>query len=125
MIEVASTGGSPARDVTFLRSVPANLVVFGGIQLGLPFDVSVTVAIIFTLTPLVIGSLGSLLLFWLRSNDWMALLTSVVLANFATAAFVDIAFNNPVLIVFNNLMFLLMFFWFLVFPNGKLIPRWS
>jgi hypothetical protein len=102
-------GSSPARGITFLPG-PASQVVFGGIQLGLPFDFSVTMAILFVLIPLVIGAMGSLLLYWLRSNDWMSLLTAMVSANFATATFGDIQFTNPVIIIFTNLMSLLMFF---------------
>jgi len=73
-------GSLPARDITFLPG-PANQVVFGGIQLGLSFDVSVIMAILFVLIPLVIGVMGSMLLYRLRSNDWMTLLTAMVLAN--------------------------------------------
>jgi len=117
-------GSAPARDITFLPG-PASTVVFGGIQLGLPFDASVTLAFLLILIPLVVGAVSSLLLYSLRSNDWMALLTAIVLATFTTGNFGDFPFTNPVIIIFTNLMFLLVFFWFLVFPNGKLMPRWS
>ena len=114
-------GSSPARDVTFLRNEPASYVVFGAIQSGLPFDVSVTLAFLFILIPVMIGALGSLLLYWLRSSDWMALLTATVLAFFI----IPDPSANPVIIIFSNLLGFLLFLWFLLFPNGKLTPRWS
>jgi signal transduction histidine kinase len=117
-------GNSPARDITFLRG-PKSRVVFGGTQLGLPFDASVTLAFLFTLIPLVVGAVGALLLYWLRSNDWMALFTAMLLANFGTAAGSEFPPSNPVILIFNNFMFFLTSFWILVFPNGKLMPRWS
>lgn len=117
-------GNSPARDITFLRG-PASEVVFGGVQLGLPLGASVMVAFLFTLVPLIVGAMGSLLLYFLRSNDWMALFTAMVLANFSSVASSEFPPSNPVIIIFNRLMLFLTFFWILVFPNGRLLPRWS
>jgi len=117
-------GISPARDITFLRG-PASQVVFGGIQLGLPFDTSVKLAFLFTLIPLVVGIVGALILFFLRSNDLMVLFTAIVLANFGAAAPGEFPPSNPNILIFSRLMLFLTFFWILVFPNGKLMPRWS
>jgi len=113
-------GSSPAHDVTFLRG-PKSYAVFGGIQLGLPFDASVTLLFIFALIPVMIGAVGSLLLYWLRSNDWMALLTATVFASMAVPAFS----TNPVIFIFTGLTNSFAFFWLFLFPNGKLTPRWS
>lgn len=117
------SGSSPARDITFVRNDPADDVVYGGIQLGLSFDLSVTLAFVLILIPLLIGAVGSLLLFWLRSNDWMALLTATVLAFFTIPPISHS--TKPSIIIWYNLLGFLMFSWFLLFPNGKLIPRWS
>jgi hypothetical protein len=117
-------GNSPARDITFLRSNPANEAVYGGIQLGLSFDVSVTLAFLFILIPMMIGAVGSLFLYWLRSNDWMALLTVMLLAYFATGTSGDFQPTNPIIIIFTKLLSVLALFWFFIFPNGKLMPRW-
>ena len=119
------SGSSPARDITWLRNVPGDWRVFGGIQLGLPFDVSVTLVFLFTLIPMVVGAVGALLLYWLRSNDWMALFTAMVLANFGIAASGIYTSSNPVIMIFNRSILFPTFFWILVFPNGKLMPRWS
>ena len=116
------SGSSPARDFTFLRSRPANDVVYGGIQLGLPFDVSVTLAFLFILIPLMIGALSSLLLYWLRSKDWMALLTAIALTAFTIPT---IPSTNQVISVFYSFMGLILLSWLILFPNGKLVPRWS
>jgi len=118
-------GSSPARDITVIRNLPASYEVYGGIQLGLPFDASVLLAFLLILGPLVVGAVGALLLYFLRSNDWMALFTAIVLANLGTAAGGEFSSSNPVILIFNRLMLFLTFFWILVFPNGKLMPRWS
>ena len=118
------SGSSPARDITFLRDDPANEAVFSAMQVGLSFDASVTLAFFFiSLIPLLVCGVGSLLLFWLRSNDWMALLTATVLANLAMPSFINL--TSPVVNIFGPLMFLIIFSWILLFPNGKLLPRWS
>lgn len=114
-------GTAPARDITFLRE-PANEVVFGAIQLGLTADSGSTLAFLFILIPVLIGVPGSLILYWLRSDDWMALFTATVVAYFAVPVF---PLTNPVVILFNAIMSFFIFFWFILFPNGKLIPRWS
>jgi signal transduction histidine kinase len=48
-----------------------------------------------------------------------------VLANFGIAASGIYTSSNPVIIIFNRSIFFPTFFWILVFPNGKLLPRWS
>ena len=115
-------GAAPAREMTFLRSGPADEVVYGGIQLGLSFDASVSLAFVFLLIPVMIGVVGSLLLYGLRSNDWMALLTATVLAYFVVPVFPT---TDPAIIIFSSLLSFVLFLWFLLFPNGKLTPRWS
>jgi len=116
------SGSSAARDITFLRNDTSNDVVYGGLQLGLPFDLSVTMAFLFIVVPMMIGGVGSLVLFWMRSNDWMALLTTTVLANLAIPVFPS---TNPLIIIFWNLTNFFVYSWIILFPNGKLIPRWS
>jgi signal transduction histidine kinase len=74
---------------------------------------------------MVVGAVGALLLYWLRSNDWMALFTAMVLANSGIAASGIYTSSNPVIIIFNRSILFPTFFWILVFPNGKLLPRWS
>lgn len=116
------TGNSPARDITFVRDDPANEVVYGGIQLGLPFDTSVTLAFLFLLIPTLVAGSAALVIYFLRSNDWMALLTALALTGLSIPTF---PVTNPVLSALQAIIGLLAFFWFILFPNGRLVPRWS
>ena len=74
-----------------------------------------------------------LLLFFLRSDDWMALLVSLFLIVFSGATFSSDLLNyavgaypqlGPVMIGLNMLGELLVTAFFLLFPNGRLVPRW-
>jgi serine/threonine-protein kinase len=116
-------GSSAAREITFVREIPASWDVYGGIQLGLPFDVSVTLAFLAIIICLIISVVGSLLLYLLRSDDWMTLLTTIVLTSFV----IPYVFqpSDPVTVIFINVLNFLAILWFLIFPNGKLTPRWS
>jgi hypothetical protein len=115
-------GSSPARDVTFLRGGPANAIVFGGIQLGLPFDVSANLAFLFILIPTIVAGCAALVIYFSRSNDWMALLTAIVIAGLSVPIF---PITNPVLSILQALIGILAFLWFILFPHGRLVPRWS
>jgi hypothetical protein len=58
------SGSLPAREFTFLRDDPANQTVFSVMQVGLSLDASVTLSFVFiSIIPLLIGGVGSLLLF--------------------------------------------------------------
>jgi hypothetical protein len=115
------SGTAPVRDLTFLRE-PENEVTYGGTLLGLTFDRSTTLTFLFILIPTIVAALASLMICWLRSDDWMALLTAVVLSGLAMPVFPS---TNPAVIILSTLTAMLAFSWFLLFPNGKLIPRWS
>jgi hypothetical protein len=115
-------GSSPSRDVTFPRGGPANEIVFGGIQLGLPFDVSANLAFLFILIPTIVAGCAALIIYFSRSNDWMALLTAIVIAGLSVPIF---PITNPVLSILQALIGILAFLWFILFPNGRLAPRWS
>jgi hypothetical protein len=77
-------------------------------------------------------SIGTLI-FLLRRNDWMAMLVSLMLIVFSSATFISgafsaAAFEYPILSVpialLSILGELLIAAFFLLFPNGRPIPRW-
>jgi hypothetical protein len=69
------------------------------------------------------------LIFWRKSNDWLALLVSLMLvlqgANTTTISSETMPFVWQVLVVFLAwIAFDLLFLVFCLFPNGRFVPRW-
>jgi hypothetical protein len=87
-----------------------------------------TIAFIPALVWMVVG----MVLFWRRSDDWMALLTSLLLiywgASFATGVgnFVP---STPIwqfsYSLIQTLVQALLFLFFCLFPNGRFVPNWA
>lgn len=115
-------GNEPARQVTFERK-PADFTVYAGMMSGLSVKTSTTLSLLTVLLPLILGSIAALIICWLRSDNWMAVLTAVMLATFATATLPGI--TNPFVVILRVLTVPLIFAWILLFPNGKFAPRWS
>jgi len=111
------SGSALEREVTFVRDFPTSWEVYGGIQLGLPFDLSVTLHFLRIIISLMIGTLGALILYLLRSNDWMALLTATSLVSLAVTSFAPPS-TNLTTIIFINLLTFLGILWLVLFPNG-------
>ena len=109
----------PIREVTFLRK-PHDEIIWGGMLLGLTQETSTILALLFVLVPIIIGGIAALLLCSLKSDDWMALLTGIILTTLS-----EIPSTNPYIVIFRELMRSLAFAWLILFPNGKLAPRWS
>lgn len=71
----------------------------------------------------------AVLIFWRKSNDWMALLVSLMLvlqgANTTTNSLEIIPSFWQVLVSFEGLIaFDLLFLVFCLFPTGRFVPRW-
>jgi hypothetical protein len=92
----------------------------GGILFGFSEESSTTLALLFVLMPIILGGIAALLIFWLKSDDWMALLTSIFLITFTA-----IPSSNPYIVIFRLIITPLLFAWLILFPNGKIAPRWS
>ncbi len=112
-------GNLPLREVSLKRQ-PENDVAYGGVLLGLQTDISIRLALFFASLPIFISVLSALLLCWLRSDDWMVLLTAVVIIGLY-----DLPRQPPWIEYFRESVGLLLFLWLILFPNGKLAPRWS
>lgn len=113
------TGDNSPREVTFTRKL-SSPVAYSGILLGVPSETSGNLAMILSFLPIMIGSVAALLICWLRSDDWMALLTGMSLAG-------SFMYHSPefFIVIFRSLVTPLLFFWFILFPNGRFSPRWS
>src|SRR2546430_9869086 len=72
------------------------------------------------------------LLFWRRSDDWLALLAAFVLVitgiTLSNSSLYVLALTSPILALPLNLVGFLgsasLFVFLLLFPNGRLVPRW-
>lgn len=115
-------GDEAARAVTFERK-PADLGVYAGMMSGWSVQTSTTLSLLSALLPLLLGSISALLICWLRPDNWMAILTAVMLAAFGSATLTDT--TSPYAVVLSVLTAPLIFAWMLLFPNGKFAPRWS
>ena len=113
------TGNSPVREVTLIRK-PHDPVVWGAMLFGFSQGTGTMLALLFTVLPLILAVIAALLVCWLKSDDWMAILTGIVLTQFASVRGTD-----PDRVVLNLILLPLILAWLLLFPNGKLAPRWS
>jgi hypothetical protein len=68
------------------------------------------------------GALAALLICWLKSDDWMALLTAFALAIFLPYPPSD---PNAFISLYTIITATSLILWFILFPNGRLAPRWS
>jgi hypothetical protein len=102
-------------------------------RLGIGVDAFVLVAIVVT-GAIVLVTLGlALVLVWRRGDDWMALLVSLFLiaytfgnVNVSDAAPVFGSAFELILYVLQGAAFAVLFYGgFLLFPNGRFVPRWS
>jgi protein kinase-like protein len=109
----------PVREVTFVRRI-SDQTALGAMLFGWSEEASTRLSLLLTMLPILFGTIAALLICWLKSDDWMALLTAILLANTIT-----LPNTNPYIVIFGMLIVPLVFAWFILFPNGKLAPRWS
>lgn len=112
-------GNSPVQEATLVRK-PSNWVVWGAMLFGISQGTGTLLALLFILVPLILGAVAALLLCSLKSDDWMALLTGIILTVLAPAVGI-----NSYSVILQLIILPLAFAWLLLFPNGKLAPRWS
>ena len=109
----------PVQEATFVRKIK-DLTAWQGMLFGLSQGTSTALSLFLSLFPILFGGIAALLICWLKSDDWMALLTAIILANT-----LSLPNTNPYIVVFGVMVVPLVFAWFILFPNGKLAPRWS
>src|SRR6266566_3836313 len=92
---------------------------------GDSFAVSITLTIVSMLMCFAVASV----IFWRKSNDWMALLVTLMLVMGGTTYVTNILQRSlaperaPALIL-SNITFVVFFLVFCLFPDGRLVPRW-
>ncbi len=93
--------------------------------LGWPADLLQNTYLIFSLFPKLCFVIGGLLIFWLKSDDWMALLLSALLVGWAIEGILldgMLGLMQAVLYAATNAIFYALPF---IFPNGRFVPRWT
>jgi len=110
---------------------PAEAEELTGAGLSLSQFMAIIVVLEALLLSIWIGT--GVVIFVLRSNDWMALLVSLTLIIFSSATFISGAFEAAAIAV-PGLRWLVLALtllgdglitaFFLLFPNGRLVPRW-
>jgi len=77
----------------------------------------------------VVWLVSALVLFWRKSDDWMALLFALLFVLLGTAEVSEVveasrsAWQVPA-VVLNEVAYGLLFLVFCLFPNGRFVPRW-
>ncbi len=94
-------------------------------QAGMPAQV---MALIYYATSILLKSVFfgvGLLIFWRRSDDWIALLLSLMLTLFALEGIDNLGAWMPVVTVLYALAAVIFMLLPFVFPNGRFVPRWA
>ena len=101
--------------------------------LGLSAHTYAAYTVVLTVAVSLIWAAVGLLIFWRKSDDWMALLTALILVTFNPALqggpLTALALTSPMwsmLVKILNFLGTIMFpFLTYLFPNGKFVPSWS
>lgn len=75
----------------------------------------------------------ALVIFWRKSDDWMAMLVALMLVTFSIASFSDSLSKvgasypalNPVAGLISQIGTASLFLFFYLFPDGRFVPRWT
>ncbi len=99
-------------------------------SLGLSIDSYVTIRIAFTFVSALVWFMVGGLLFWRKSNDWLALIVALALVlvgtsmTLSTVAGSDSVWQFPAQCV-DYFSYIILIFVILLFPSGRFVPRWT
>ena len=99
-------------------------------RLGLSIDNYVAISIAFTVVAALVWFMVGGVIFWRRSNDWMALMVALMLVlsgtdtTLYTVAGSHSAWQFPAQVL-DFLSYALLILVILLFPNGRFVPHWS
>ncbi len=111
--------------------MPAQVAALAAVGVDLPQYATIILAIELSMLAVWVGV--AIVIFWLRADDWMALLVSAMLIVFSTSTFVAGSLEaaplrwpqtTGLVLGLGLLGELLITAFFLLFPNGRLVPRW-
>ena len=132
----------PGRGLVLVRVLCIVLVAFTlgffGIGLAITFahhrTICTGLTCVFPIPEAVVYFAVASLIFWYRSDDWMAMVVALLLVlmvpiSTLPEATVNIIGNIPImqvlLVVSNYLTFAFGLLFFFLFPNGRFVPRWT
>jgi MFS family permease len=102
----------------------------GQVPQGLPFSgASFALTITLTIVSMLVCFAVASVIFWRKSNDWMALLAALSLVMWGTTPVTNSYLQSlsparaPALI-FSHVAFAVVFLVLCLFPNGRFLPRW-
>ncbi len=99
-------------------------------NLGLSIDSYVAISIAFTVVAALVWFMVGGVIFWRRSNDWMALMVALMLVLFGTDTTLTTvtgshsAWQFPAQFL-DYLSYTMLIFVILLFPNGRFVPHWT
>ncbi len=102
----------------------------GQVPQALPFSgVSFAVTITLTIVSMLMCFAVASVIFWRKSNDWMALLVALMLVMGGTTYVTNslqqsLSPERAPALILSNITFVVFFLVFCLFPNGRFVPRW-
>jgi hypothetical protein len=94
-------------------------------QAGLPVQAMAMIPLATAVVTKLIFFLVGVFIFWRRSEDWIALLLSLMLTLFALEGVDNLGPWMPVVTVLYGLAAVIFVLLPFVFPNGRFVPRWA
>ncbi len=99
-------------------------------QLGLSVTSYALISLVLTILTMLAGLIISVVIFWYKSDDWMALLSAFFLVSFGMLYVTDVLQESHsalrlLAIVMNLLCNAVFFLIASLFPNGHFVPRWT
>ena len=113
-------GNLPVREITLTRRQSYSSIPTLSNFLGLSPLVRLYFAIIFLCVAVLITGIGGIVAFWFQSDAWLAFFVVGAITNL----FIPLQ-NNPSWLLFWSYIPAGMILFLLLFPNGKLNPKWS
>jgi hypothetical protein len=99
-------------------------------NLMLSMDSYVTIRIAFTFVNALVWFIVGGLLFWRKSNDWLALIVALALVQVGTSMTLNTVAGSDSVWQFpaqwvDYFAYIILIFVILLFPNGRFVPRWT
>ena len=97
-----------------------------GILNALGFSSELVIALIAfqSIFPKVCFALVGLIIFWKKSDDWMALLLSLMLIGFVLEGATEVGALTPLAFFLYQIITVIFLLLPFIFPNGQFVPRW-
>lgn len=114
-------GDLPVKEITLTRRQPYSSIPTLSDLLRLSPLVRLYFAIIFLYAAVLLTGIGGIVAFWFQSDAWLAFFVVGAITNF----FIPTQATNPSWLLFWSYFPAGLILFLLLFPNGKLNPKWS